>query len=94
VVHYKGARYFLAGGLALEGEGLSQFAVGQKGYEGWEGTFKDAEDGLLSGNPIAQGSVDSVIGLSLRLPPPMNRGRFTTGWPPARAGKTSCAWVA
>ena len=69
VVHYKGARYFLAGGMALEGEGLSQFAVGQKGYEGWEGTFKDAEDGLLSGNPIAQGSVDSVIGLSLTLPP-------------------------
>ena len=69
VVHYKGPRYFLAGGMAMEGEGLSQFAVGQKGFEGWEGTFKDAEDGLLSGNPIAQGSVDSVIGLTLTLPP-------------------------
>ena len=69
VVHYKGPRYFLAGGMAMGGEGLSQFAVGQKGFEGWEGTFKDAEDGLLSGNPIAQGSVDSVIGLTLTLPP-------------------------
>jgi glucoamylase len=69
VVHYKGARYFLAGGSVMAGEGLSQFAVGQKGVEGREGTFKDAEDGLLSGNPIAQGSVDSVIGLTLTLPP-------------------------
>lgn len=69
VVHYKGARYFLTGGMAGEGKGLSQFAVGQKDSGGLEGTFKDAEDGELSGNPIAQGSVDSVIGLTLTLPP-------------------------
>ncbi|MFA4903547.1 MAG: glycoside hydrolase family 15 protein [Desulfobaccales bacterium] len=69
VIHYKGARYFLAGGMAGEGEGLSQYAVGQKDSGGLEGTFKDAEDGVLSGNPIAQGSVDSVIGLTLTLPP-------------------------
>ena len=67
VIHYKGARYFLAGGRAKDLEGLSQFAVGQKGVEGKVGTFKDAEDGLLSGNPIAQGSVDSIIGVSLML---------------------------
>ncbi len=67
VVHYKGARYFLANGFTGSAAGLSQFAVGQKGQPGKEGTFKDAEDGELSGNPIAQGSVDSVIGLALPL---------------------------
>ena len=68
VVHYKGARYFLVNGFAGEGSGLASFAVGQKGQAGREGTFRDAEDGELSGNPIAQGSVDSVIGVSLTLP--------------------------
>ena len=67
VIHYKGARYFLAGGLDNKGEGLSQFAVGQKGTADKEGTFRDAEDGDLSGNPIAQGSVDSVMALSLSV---------------------------
>jgi GH15 family glucan-1,4-alpha-glucosidase len=67
VVHYKGSRYFLINGFADGENKVSQFAVGQKGIGGKEGTFKDAEDGLLSGNLIAQGSVDSVIGLTLRL---------------------------
>jgi glucoamylase len=74
VVHYKAARYFLTSGCILGSdgcvkgsEGLAQFAVGQKGFAGKEGTFRDAEDGLLSGNTIAQGSVDSVISLSLVL---------------------------
>ena len=67
VVHYKGSRYFLVNGLAAGGKGLSQYAIGQKGIHGKEGTFRDAEDGLLSGNPIAQGSVDSAIGLTLHL---------------------------
>ena len=59
VVHYKGARYFLAGGCTSQSEGLNQFAVGQKRISGKEGTFKDAEDGELSGSSVAQGSVDS-----------------------------------
>lgn len=68
MVHYKGARYFLANGMVVGGGGLSQYAAGQKGVKGREGTFRDAEDGELSGNPIAQGSVDSVIGLTLTIP--------------------------
>ena len=67
IVHYKGSRYFLINGSPAGGKGFSQFAVGQKGIGGREGTFKDAEDGVLSGNPIAQGSVDSVIGQTLHL---------------------------
>ncbi len=67
VIHYKGPRYFLISGLGAEGIGLSQYAVGQKGLADKEGTFRDAEDGLLSGNLIAQGSVDSVVCVSLSL---------------------------
>jgi len=67
IVHYKGSRYFLASGRGAGGGGPAQYAVGQKGVQGREGTWRDAEDGLLSGNPIAQGSVDSVIGLALVL---------------------------
>lgn len=67
LVHYKGDRYFLANAATPEALHLAQFATGQSGV-GWkEGTFKDAEDGVLSGNPIAQGSVDSVIAAHLTL---------------------------
>jgi oligosaccharide amylase len=68
IVHYKGSRYFLIGGKTDHADEISQFAVGQKNINGKEGTFKDAEDGHLSGNTIAQGSVDSVIGLHLKIP--------------------------
>ncbi|UCD65363.1 MAG: glycoside hydrolase family 15 protein [Deltaproteobacteria bacterium] len=68
LVHYKGSRYFLIGGNTEDTSGLDQFAVGQKNINGKEGTYIDAEDGSLSGNTIAQGSVDSVIGLHLDIP--------------------------
>jgi glucoamylase len=67
IVHYKGARYFLANGMTENNHGISSFAVGRKGIGGLEGTYRDAEDGVLSGNPIAQGAVDSVICLSLDI---------------------------
>jgi glucoamylase len=67
VIHYKGPRYFLISGMGQEGAGLSQYAVGQKGLFDKEGTFRDAEDGLLSGNLIAQGSVDSVVCVTLTV---------------------------
>ena len=67
VVHYKGPRYFLANGSAAGTDGPAQYAVGQKELGSKEGTYRDAEDGILSGNPIAQGSVDSVIALALTL---------------------------
>jgi glucoamylase len=67
VVHYKEMFYFLANGKTESSPGLTSFAVGQKGIGNLEGTFKDAEDGVLSENPIAQGIVDSVISVSLQL---------------------------
>jgi len=69
VVHYKGDRYFLFN-LATNGKvGVLHWATGQKGQPGKEGTWRDAEDdGNLSGSPIAQGAVDSVIAAHASLP--------------------------
>lgn len=82
VYHYKGPRWFLINGAtpgkrpedapdSIEGwhVGLQQWACGHIGVNSLAGTWKDAEDGTLSGNPIAQGSVDSTVALHLTLPP-------------------------
>ncbi len=69
LVHYKRQRYFLINGTAEDGAGLSQFSTGYKESFGREGTWKDAEDGILEGNPIAQGSVDSAVSFKLDLGP-------------------------
>jgi len=68
LIHYKGARYFLANCCGSEACGIKSFATGVKNQRGYEGTFRDAEDGNLSGNPIAQGSVDSTIEVEINLP--------------------------
>jgi len=70
VLHYKGPRYFLINVRTSDGRGISDYATGIKESEGKEGTWRDAEDdGLLSKNPIAQGSVDSTVAASVRVPP-------------------------
>ena len=61
LIHYKRNRYFLVNGYTEQKVGFDQFATGQKESFGKEGTWKDAEDGILSGNLIAQGAVDSVV---------------------------------
>ena len=60
VYHYKKGKYFMANGFSGSG-GIFQYATGTKRFRGAEGTWRDAEDGHLQGNPIAQGSVDSTI---------------------------------
>ena len=68
LIHYKDDRYFLMN-CAVGGEiGVRRYACGTKEVDGKEGTWRDAEDGELQGNPIAQGSVDSTLGLSLTVP--------------------------
>ncbi|MBI4611646.1 MAG: glycoside hydrolase family 15 protein [Candidatus Rokubacteria bacterium] len=69
VIHYKGPRYFLVNGRGDDGKGIFQYATGTKEYGGLEGTWRDAEDGELGMNPIAQGSVDSAISLRQIIPP-------------------------
>ncbi len=76
VIHYKGARYFLASAVDEDGRGIDQYAVGIKGQGGLAGTWKDAEDGALSMNPVANGSVDSVIRYSGDLEPNGSRSFF------------------
>ena len=67
LVHYKGPRYFLSGCATGTALGVTHYTTGTKRHHGLEGTWRDAEDGELSGNPIAQGSVDSVIGIHLEI---------------------------
>jgi len=82
VFHYKGARWFLVNTATpgrpplddkdtVEGWhiGVQQWACGHKGINNLQGTWKDAEDGILSGNPIAQGAVDSTVAAHLRVKP-------------------------
>ena len=67
LIHYKGQRYFL---ISTDAEaGVETFAAGRKAFQGQEGTWRDAEDGLLSGRAIMEGSVDSTIGRTLRIEP-------------------------
>jgi glucoamylase len=65
IVHYKGKRYIAARLMDENGKGFDQYAVGRKNTDGLgnivSGTYLDAEDCKLSGNPIQQGFVDSVV---------------------------------
>ena len=69
VIHYKRSRYFMVNGLTRTNDGIYEFATGQKEAFGKEGTWRDAEDGKLERNPIAQGSVDSTISFKIKLKP-------------------------
>ncbi len=69
IVHYKARRCFLLSGTTgTHAYGLSSFAIGQKDAPGREGTWRDAEDGELSRNAAAQGSIDSVAMLAAPVP--------------------------
>lgn len=69
VFHFKGKRWFMIN-VAREGRGaqnwelgVDQWAVGLEETQGKEGTWRHAGDGWLSGNAVAQGSVDSTVSL-------------------------------
>jgi GH15 family glucan-1,4-alpha-glucosidase len=68
LTHYKMRRYFLTNVMANGAVGVQHFATGRKEMEGAEGTWRDAEDGQLEGNPITQGAVDSTLGIYLTVP--------------------------
>jgi glucoamylase len=67
IMHYKRKCYFLVNGVTSKGQGIYRFATGYKELPGRDGTWKNAEDGVLSGNPIAEGSVDSAVSFELDL---------------------------
>jgi oligosaccharide amylase len=63
LIHYKKHRYFL---INTEPH-FDEFSTGRKAFREHEGTWRDAEDGRLSGGAITEGSVDSTIGVRLHL---------------------------
>ena len=67
VIHYKARRYFLTTCADAARPGVDAFACGTKEVQGLEGTWRDAEDGQLAGNAIAQGTVDSTIAIHLAV---------------------------
>ncbi len=69
ILDYKGRCSLLIAGKHHSGEGFDEYAVGNYGIEGKQGTFKDAEDGELSGHNVEHGGVDSVIRFSLEIEP-------------------------
>lgn len=66
MIHYRGMRMFLFSGV-VDGHAMHDFSVGMTRYAGLEGTWKDAEDGKLSGNPIEHGRVDSALSFRCSL---------------------------
>lgn len=67
VIHYEGQRAFLVNAISGEA-GFDDYSTGLFHLDGKEGTYRDAEDGVLAKNPIEHGRVDSTIGLSLHIP--------------------------
>ncbi len=58
--------------------GVHQWACGLKEIRNLQGTWRDAEDGELSGSAVAHGSVDSCVGFNLVVPP--NATRTVYAW--------------
>ncbi len=67
IVHYKGTTTILINAMS-GGQSFKSYNIGLFGIEGKEGTYLDANDGVLEKNPIEHGSVDSVIELSFSIP--------------------------
>ena len=67
LLDYKGRCSLIVYAQAASGGGFDQFSVGSYGIEGKEGTWRDAEDGELSNNPVEHGGVDSALRCSLSV---------------------------
>jgi len=69
LVHYRGKRYLMMSFFQSGEQRIDEYATGTSGFHGAEGTWRDAEDGHLQGNAIAQGAVDSTIAHHVHLDP-------------------------
>ncbi len=69
VVVYKEDVYFLLNAADEHKTGIDAWAIGTKRLGGAEGTWRDAEDGVLGRNAISQGSVDTTVGFTLHVEP-------------------------
>ncbi|MEO0586601.1 MAG: glycoside hydrolase family 15 protein [Planctomycetota bacterium] len=68
LIHYRQARYVLSCFYVDGDQQIDEYATGNAGFHGAEGTWRDAEDGALGGNPVAQGAVDSTMMCRVELP--------------------------
>jgi len=59
----------LVNGSTESEHGINEYACGRSGIGSSEGTWRDAEDGVLSMNAIQQGAVDSTIAINLEIEP-------------------------
>jgi GH15 family glucan-1,4-alpha-glucosidase len=66
ILDYKGRCALLIYGQQTDGTLYDQFSIGNYGIEGKEGTYKDAEDGELSGSPVEHGGVESVLRIRIK----------------------------
>jgi len=69
ILHYRGRRAFVVSMQNDGGDWFDQYTVGLFGIEGREGTFRDADDGELSGCAVEHGRVDSTLRLKLQMEP-------------------------
>lgn len=69
ILNYKGRYCLLIAGKLSDGTDFDQYAIGNFRIEGKAGTYLDAEDGELSGNPVEHGGIDSVIRFKQHLKP-------------------------
>jgi len=63
IIHYRNRRVFLIN-LRSDDESFNEYSTGVFNIDGKDGTFRDAEDGVLEKNPIEHGPADSCIGMS------------------------------
>lgn len=66
IIHYKGDTTILVNAMSGK-QHFQDYNIGLFGIEGKEGTYLDANDGVLERNPIEHGSVDSVLGLTFSI---------------------------
>lgn len=69
IVHYRAKRYIMLTFFSSGEQRLDEYACGTSGFHGAEGTWRDAEDGQLQGNAIAQGAVDSTVAHHISVAP-------------------------
>lgn len=66
ILHYRGRRAFVIAG-SYNDQPFDQHSIGLFGIEGHEGTYRDADDGELSGSVVEHGRVDSTLRFKLAI---------------------------
>lgn len=66
ILHYRGQRALVVSGLYND-QPFDQHSIGLFGIEGREGTYRDADDGELSGGNVEHGRVDSTLRFRMKV---------------------------